>query len=188
MSPDLEDGRNPQPEVQTEKLDVLRQLLDQAERALTSARALISELSLGQRTRALQPLLAVGETRSRSMTGKVIEGVFDGHQMLGSDSRRYPVPPNYASKSKLVVGDVLKLTIADDGSFMFKQIGPVERKKLVGELIEERGRYLVAIGGKKYQLLPASVTYYRAKPGDRLTVIVPRDTHADWATIENNLS
>jgi hypothetical protein len=31
--------------------------------------------------------------------GKVIEGVFDGQNMVGSDGKTYPVPANYASKS-----------------------------------------------------------------------------------------
>ncbi|MDZ7744984.1 MAG: hypothetical protein U5K77_04515 [Candidatus Saccharibacteria bacterium] len=66
--------------------------------------------------------------------GKVIEGVFDGQNMVGSDGKTYPVPANYASKSKLVQGDILKLTIADDGAFMYKQIGPIPRKQLVGTL------------------------------------------------------
>ena len=59
--------------------------------------------------------------------GKVIEGVFDGQNMVGSDGKTYPVPANYASKSKLVQGDILKLTIAEDGAFLYKQIGPIPR-------------------------------------------------------------
>ena len=47
-----------------------------------------------------------------------MEGVFDGQNMMGPDGKKYPVPANYASKSKLVEGDVLKLTISDDGSFI----------------------------------------------------------------------
>ena len=34
--------------------------------------------------------------------GKVVEGVFDGQKMTGPDGKEYPVPANYASKSKLV--------------------------------------------------------------------------------------
>jgi len=34
--------------------------------------------------------------------GQVIEGVYDGLYMLGSDEKKYPVPLNYASKSKLI--------------------------------------------------------------------------------------
>ena len=97
-------------------------------------------------------------------------------------------PPNYASKSKLVAGDILKLTIAHDGTFIYKQIGPIERQKLLAVLEESNGRYLAAVDGKRYQLLTASVTYYHARPGDQLTIVVPRDTESEWAAVENLLS
>src|SRR3954469_1596782 len=96
--------------------------------------------------------------------GKVIEGVFDGQNMVGSDGKTYPVPANYASKSKLVQGDILKLTIAEDGTFLYKQIGPIPRKQVVGTLVLESGHYFVDIETKKYRVLLASVTYFKAKP------------------------
>ena len=49
----------------------------------------------------------------------VVEGVFDGERMMGTDGIKYNVPPNYASKSKLLEGDILKLVIQEDGSFIF---------------------------------------------------------------------
>ena len=71
---------------------------------------------------------------SQDSIGKIIEGQFDGQNMIGPDGKVYPVPANYASKSKLVEGDTLKLTIAQDGSFIYKQIGPVERKKIIAKI------------------------------------------------------
>lgn len=117
--------------------------------------------------------------------GKVIEGVFDGQNMVGSDGKVYPVPANYASKSKLVQGDILKLTIADDGAFMYKQIGPIPRKQIVGTLKLENGHYFVEVGERQYRVLLASVTYFKAKPNDQVSVNVPEDdTHAEWAALE----
>lgn len=117
--------------------------------------------------------------------GKIIEGVFDGQNMVGSDAKNYPVPANYASKSKLVQGDILKLTIADDGSFLYKQIGPVPRKQVVGALRLENGHYFVDVSGKQYRVLLASVTYFKAKPGDQVSVNVPEDdSQAEWAALE----
>jgi hypothetical protein len=117
--------------------------------------------------------------------GKVIEGVFDGQNMVGSDGKTYPVPANYASKSKLVQGDILKLTIADDGAFLYKQIGPVPRKQVVGALKLENGHYFVEVGNKDYRVLLASVTYFKAKPGDQVSVNIPEnDTNAEWAALE----
>jgi len=117
--------------------------------------------------------------------GKVIEGVFDGQNMVGSDGKVYPVPANYASKSKLVQGDILKLTIADDGTFLYKQIGPIPRKQVVGTLKLEAGHYFVEVGPKNYRVLLASVTYFKAKPGDQVSVNVPEDdSAAEWAALE----
>src|SRR3989338_7659848 len=55
---------------------------------------------------------------------RVGEGTFTGEKMQGDDGKEYTVPANYASKSKLVHGDRLKLTITKSGSFIYKQIGP----------------------------------------------------------------
>lgn len=116
--------------------------------------------------------------------GKIIEGLFDGQNMVGPNNKIYPVPANYASKSKLVEGDLLKLTIADDGSFIYKQIGPTDRQKLIGKLILEDGQYMVNAGGKNYKVLFASVSYFKANPGEEVTIVIPDNKNATWAAIE----
>ena len=117
--------------------------------------------------------------------GKVVEGVFDGQKMSGPDGKEYPVPANYASKSKLVEGDILKLTITDDGSFVYKQIGPIERKLIIGTLVQHDGAYYVEANGREYRILLASVTYFRINIGDQVTIIVPADNpEAVWAAVE----
>jgi hypothetical protein len=105
--------------------------------------------------------------------------------MVGPDGESYPVPANYASKSKLVEGDILKLTIADDGSFIYKQIGPVARKQIIGTLVQHDGTYYVEANGREYRVLLASVTYFHAKVGDQISIIVPEDSpEAEWSAIE----
>lgn len=116
--------------------------------------------------------------------GKVIEGRFDGQNMIGPGDKVYPVPANYASKSKLVEGDTLKLTIAQDGSFIYKQIGPVERKKLIASVSLENGQYMAVAGDNHYRVLYASVTYFKAQPGDEVTIVIPAHGQANWAAIE----
>ena len=117
---------------------------------------------------------------------RIIEGVVDGENMIGPDGKQYPVPANYASKSKLVEGDVLKLTIAEDGSFIYKQIGPVERRKILGILTQdEKGEYRVIAEGKPYRVLLASLTYFKAETGDQVTVVLPKDKDGIWAAVEN---
>jgi hypothetical protein len=114
--------------------------------------------------------------------------VFDGQNMIGPDGKTYPVPANYASKSKLVQGDILKLSIADDGSFIYKQIGPVPRKQIIGTLVQRDGHYFVEASAREYRVLLASVTYFKAKPGDQISIIVPEDEEdVEWAAIEASL-
>ncbi|MDP6756404.1 MAG: hypothetical protein QGG82_01870, partial [Patescibacteria group bacterium] len=113
--------------------------------------------------------------------------VFDGVQMIGNDSKSYSIPPNYASKSKLVEGDILKLTILDDGSFLYKQIGPVERKRLRGTLMqdEDTGEYSVMAQGNTFKVISASVTYFKGEVGDEVVILVPSDKQSQWAAVEN---
>jgi len=106
--------------------------------------------------------------------------------MLGTDGKQYPVPANYASKSKLVEGDMLKLTITSDGSFIYKQIGPIERTRLIGIVNQdEDGNYFITADGQPYRVLLASITYFKVEPGDEVTLVTSRDIDSDWASIEN---
>ncbi len=159
--------------------------IDAAESSLQAARKWANKLgkAFGMSTNSLQAMAQ--ESRLEETDGKVIEGIFDGNNMIDKDENTYPVPANYASKSKLVEGDRLKLTIADNGAFIYKQIELVERKLLVGHLILDGSQYQVLIDNKVYNVLYASVTYYRAQVGDQVTIIVPAEGSAKNAAIEN---
>lgn len=164
-------------EVPDKQIKRLKTLIQEAETGLAAAKELLISL-VGE-----EPVIS-GALADEPL-GKVIEGVFDGQNMVGSDGKTYPVPANYASKSKLVQGDILKLTIADDGAFMYKQIGPIPRKQVVGVLTQENGHYYVEVNKKKFRVLLASVTYFKAKPGDQVSVNVPEDdSTAEWAALE----
>lgn len=163
------------------QLEQLRAMLENASANLASAKQLLAGL-LGTTSSSLDY-----QSKATGLTsdGKVIEGVFDGQYMVDKDGKKYPVPANYASKSKLVAGDVLKLTIMEDGSFIYKQIGPVARKKVIGTLLQEGDDYKVVAGGKSYRVLLASVTYFKASPGDELTILIPESEDSEWAAIES---
>lgn len=165
-------------DVPEKQIKRLKSLIVEAETNLAAAKELLVSL-VGDDSTVAPP------TTSGEQLGKIIEGVFDGQNMVGSDGKVYPVPANYASKSKLVQGDILKLTIADDGSFLYKQIGPIPRKQVVGVLKLENGHYFVDVNGKMFRVLLASVTYFKAKPGDQVSVNVPEDdANTEWAALE----
>src|SRR5690606_12426104 len=164
------------PEKQAKRL---RSLIQEAETNLAAAKELLISI-VGDDGSFVTPRSGQAE-----VSGKVIEGVFDGQVMIGPDGKSYPVPANYASKSKLVEGDILKLTIADDGSFIYKQIGPVPRKQIIGTLTQHDGAYYVEANGHEYRILLASVTYFRINIGDQVTIVVPEDNQdATWAAVE----
>ncbi len=164
------------PEKQVKRL---KSLIQEAETNLAAANELLLSI-LSDDDRVVTPV-----NSREDVAGKVIEGVFDGQTMVGPDGKNYPVPANYASKSKLVEGDTLKLTIANDGSFIYKQIGPVARRQIIGTLVQHDGAYYVEAQGREFRILLASVTYFRINIGDQVTIIIPEDDpEATWAAVE----
>lgn len=164
------------PEKQVKRL---RSLISEAETNLSAAKELLISV-IGEDGHVVTP-----RNSQEEISGKVIEGIFDGQVMIGPDGKSYPVPANYASKSKLVEGDILKLTIADDGGFIYKQIGPIARRQIIGTLVQHDGAYYVEANGREYRILLASVTYFRIAVGDQVTIIVPEDNpEATWAAVE----
>lgn len=163
------------------KLKELRSLLDDAEQKISAVKRILFEQIYLEQAKDSVVTDVIG-------ANTFIEGVFDGEEMIDAMGKKYPVPANYSSKSKLVAGDKLKLTITPDGSFIFKQIGPVDRKRCIGTLLENNGKWHVVVSGKKFNVLQASVTYYRAKPNDQITAILPKNGETNWAAIENCLA
>ncbi|MCL2444547.1 hypothetical protein FWD07_00300 [Candidatus Saccharibacteria bacterium] len=169
-------------ELSDKQIKRLKTLITEAEVNLAAAKELLMSV-IGDEAITVRPGLD-GDMAS----GKVVEGVFDGQIMIGPDGKNYPVPANYASKSKLVEGDILKLTIADDGGFIYKQIGPTARKQIIGTLVNHDGQYCVEANGKEYKILLASVTYFKIATGDQVTIIIPEDNpDATWAAVEASL-
>jgi len=189
------------------RLVLLRHTLEDVQRGISKALELISE-EMGGTTMAageLAHLTAVlqqsasgvvspaAPLRSKPMQdeaaegGRVVEGIFDGQNMIGADGKQYSVPPNYASKSKLVEGDIMKLTITSQGSFIYKQIRPVERQRIIAELDQnpETGEFFASLNGQRWRLLTASITYFKGAPGDEVVVMVPKESTSKWGAVEN---
>ena len=165
------------------KVQALREMIYSAEKTLQGAKSMLLQLE-GKKKVGRRKKISDDEAED----GRVIEGTFDGQIMIGTDGKQYPVPANYASKSKLVEGDMLKLTITPDGSFIYKQIGPTDRKRVIGVAnLDADGDYFVAAEGKAYKILLASITYFKVEPGDEVTLVLPKNIDSDWGSIENVL-
>ncbi|NCO05030.1 MAG: hypothetical protein GW939_02685 [Candidatus Magasanikbacteria bacterium] len=145
-------------------------------RLLDGERVTLAIMGLHEKTQVLE----TGET--------VIEGVFNGIAMIGEDGHEYNVPENYASKSKMVEGDLLKLTITNKGSHIYKQIGPIDRKRVIGELVKDTAsvdHWVVLAEGRTYKVIGASVTYYKGNAGDEVVLLVPRSGMSEWGAVDH---
>ncbi|MEI7741206.1 MAG: hypothetical protein WCJ29_01750 [bacterium] len=166
------------------RLELARRALIQARDTLTSAIDMLSgdiENGSGYEAAPREILNGVMD----SVGSRVMEGVFDGERMISDDGRMFPVPPNYASKSKLVEGDLLKLTMMPSGKPIFKQIGPTARERVKGVLsCDDRGGYCVHSDGTRYKVIPASVSFFRGRPGDHVVALVPKGSPSKFAAVD----
>lgn len=174
-----------------DNLLAIQELIDSAMSSLKTANAMLRDMTgvsdPGRERMATKASGMAPRSMSTSASGdavKVVEGVFDGQNMVDADGETYPIPANYASKSKLVEGDGMKLTITSEGKFIYKQIAPIDRKTIVGVLISEDGQYKVLADGKAYRILLASVTFYRAEIGDQVTILIPTKGEAHWGAVD----
>lgn len=170
-----------------DQLLAIQELVDAAMSSLKTANSLLREIT-GVHDTSKERLStragSMGGSYTASAATRIVEGIFDGQNMVDSTGQTYPIPANYASKSKLVEGDGMKLSITEDGKFIYKQIAPIERKTIVGVLIQEDGQYKVLSEGKAYRILLASVTFHRAEIGDQVTIIIPKSGEAAWGAVE----
>lgn len=165
-----------------QRVALLIQALEQAQASIKRALEVARNVTLDD-----AQLITELQDEDDSGTSKVVEGVFNGEYMIGPDGTEYAVPANYASKSKLVEGDMLKLTIAENGSFIYKQIGPIARQQMIATLARNESTYdwYAITGPNRWKLITAAVTYYHGQPGDEVVILVPKNSHSTWAAVEN---
>lgn len=171
------------------RIEAIRDFIITAEKSIKNAKKLLKDV-LEENNMNLDTDInfdTSGLNSYNSQESKIIEGVYTGDDMLGVDGNKYPVPVNYSSKSKMVQGDKLKLTIEWSGRMLYKQISPIARETKVWLLTKEKEKYQVIAEGKTYDVLTAAVTHFKAEIGDNVTVIVPAGKEATFAAIDSVL-
>lgn len=115
-------------------------------------------------------------------------GVFDGYFMIADNLKKYPIPLNYSSKSKLVPWDRLKLTIAENGQLIYKLISPCERKHSRAVLTkddQDQNNFVgVTANGESFALNQAAVTFFKGRPWDEIYIITNKEGTGGYAAIE----
>lgn len=167
----------------------LEDLLQKIETEVKRARLMIQQIEWGNEISikevSLDDIATKLETHDDAEQ-KIVEWVYDGYFMVWSDKKKYPVPMNYASKSKLIPWDVLKLRVMDDGKLIYKLIGQANRKFIRATLTKTDDNKFTAIAdeGQVYYLNQAAVTYFKWNTGDELAIIVNADGIGSFAAIE----
>jgi len=185
------DGESKEERVQPLRTDIALNTLKHVHEAIGHVIKLLEEAEFVDATKQLTGLIAskkqLMQSQEATSGARVVEGVFDGANMVSSEGKLYSIPPNYASKSRLVEGDMLKLTIRGDGTFVFKQIAPIERRRVMGCLALDTSNdgHVVMCEETVYKVLPASVSYFRGEPGDEVVLLVPKSGKSVWAAVEN---
>ena len=172
--------------MEKKKIQAIKDFIISAEKSIRNAKKILTDV-LWEESIDLDAHIELdtqGLHSYKSGQDKIIEWVFTGEEMLGADGHKYPVPVNYASKSKLVQWDRLKLTIDQTGRMLYKQILPIERESKVGLLAKDNMKFIVVADGVTYNVLTAAVTHFKAEIGDSLTIIVPLGKEATFAAIE----
>ena len=168
------------------KINAIVEFINTSDRALKNAKKLLKELVWEYSISPEKPDLSTDWLTSyTSGEDKIIEWVFTWEEMLGTDWIKYSVPANYASKSKLVQWDRLKLTIKPDWKMLYKQIKPIDRVTKIWLLSETNWKYQVIVEWKTYNLLKAAVTHFKVNIWDKIAVIIPASKKATFAAIEN---
>ncbi len=167
----------------SKKIAAIRDLIESAQKSITTARKILS--TMGDETESPDMEIDLSGLQSyKSGPNKIVEGVFTGEAMLGSDGNMYPVPQNYASKSHLVQGSKLKATMSADGKITYKIIEEIPHDTQVGLITMNRDKYQVVSEGKTYNVLTASITFLKANIGDSVSLRLPHGKEATYATLE----
>lgn len=168
------------------KIQAIRDFVLSAEKSLRNAKKLLKDV-LEEQGISLEDDIEL-DTKwlhtYESEEAKIIEWVFTWEEMLWVDNHKYPVPVNYASKSKLVQWDRLKLTIEWNGRMLYKQIKPIERETKVWLLTKDQWKFQVISEWATYNVLTAAVTHFKAEIWDSVSVVIPAWKQANFAAIE----
>lgn len=159
-------------------VDLIRQALGAAESSIKLAKQLLNDLESGK---------VDGNNQNSDPTKNLpgLTGSFDGENMVTASGETFPVPANYASKSMLVVGDILKL-VEEGKEKRFKQIEHVKRHRTTGILTKKEGKWKAITPEGSYKVLPVTVEHLGAEVGSEVALHLPANNlNVAFAAIES---
>ena len=180
----------------SKKIATILSILEIAQKNIQTALQLVNQLAndktgedkptASAATTSKMPVVSVDEASAL----EVVEGYFDGENMVGDNGQIYPVPQNYASKTQLVIGDRMKWILTPERE-LFKLIQPAERERVIGTLAAEGDDFVVLVDTLPHpvKLLKASVTYamknFGLKVGDEVVIVIPKNSTPVWGAFSS---
>ncbi len=166
------------------KILAIKDFLLAAEKSVQSAKKILATMIDSKELRKGLEFDTTSLHTYDSGEDKIVEWVFTGESMLGSDGNIYPVPQNYASKSHLVQGSKLKAIINPDGKITYKIIEEIEFETSIWILTQNKEKFQVIANWKAYNVLVAAVTYLKAEVGDSISIRIPKGKEATFAALD----
>jgi len=145
--------------------------IEQIESTLNSAKKILRKLE--------SDYLKVDYTQVEGVVGK-----YDGKDLITEAGEKHEVPANYAAKSKLVYGDVLKL-IEEDGKKLFKQIERVRKERVEGILTKKDGAWFLLTDRGSYKVSDSAAQFQNAQLNSQASAYLPEENmDAPFATLD----
>lgn len=167
-----------------QKIKALRDLIHSAQNSISSAKKILNWL-LGEEGETSIDISTEGLSSYTQWDDKIVEWVFTGDSMLGSDGNIYPVPQNYSSKSLLVQGSKLKAIVQPNGKILYKIIGEIPYESKIGIVTKNGEKYSITTDSKTYNVLLAAVTFHHCDVWDTVSIRIPEWKDATYAVIES---
>jgi hypothetical protein len=153
-------------------IDKLRSLIEKMEKDLRYAKSVLNELE------------KQGKPDYSQVPG--ITGTFDGYYLVTETGEKLEVPANYAAKSRLVFGDILKV-VEEDGKQLFKQITKVPRKKLEAVANKKEGKWYALAEAGSYKISDIAADFNALQVNDKITILIPMDNQgAPFAALDRS--
>lgn len=175
----------------SKKIQTVVSLIEIAENNIKNARTILNMMLEEQGKKPFDSSIVLSPGKpsvDENEAKEVVEGYFDGEYMIGDNGLTYVVPPNYASKTQLVIGDRMKWILTSKRE-IFKLIQPAEREKLEGVFVVEADNYMVLSESlpSPVKILKASATFaiknHGLQVGDLVSILVPKNSTPTWGAL-----
>jgi hypothetical protein len=113
---------------------------------------------------------------------------YNGDSIIDDQGVIYPINKNYASKSRLIDGDVLIMRTDSQGGIYYKLSKPVPRKTVIADIKETNGQYIAIYNNKSYKILTAASNFYELYNNCQAMIVISITEDNKWCAIDGKVT